>query len=280
MDKILVTTDFSSNSKAACRFAIQLASQHKCELTFFHSYYIANLGSMSGEALIAFENRETDKIQKKLNKFVEVLYKDIDASQLNKKCVIKSAVLTDSSIREYAQENNFSFICISTRGSGKLKKIFGSNTSNLITHSLVPVIAVPFNYRRSEINKIIYASDLVNIEDEVAKVNEFAKPLNAIVEILHFEYPTDNAINSIALDELIKANSGPKIKLHIEKIDLTESLILNIRSVIKKSKPSMLIMFTEQNRSFFTKIFHPSKSVNYSFNAKIPLLVFNKVYMH
>jgi hypothetical protein len=69
----------------------------------------------------------------------------------------------------------------------------------------------------------------VNIEDEVAKVNEFAKPLNAIVEI-HFEYPTDNAINRIALDELIKANSGPKIKLHIEKIDLTESLILNIRS--------------------------------------------------
>jgi hypothetical protein len=35
--------------------------------------------------LIAFENRETDKIQKKLNKFVEVFYKDIDASQSNKK---------------------------------------------------------------------------------------------------------------------------------------------------------------------------------------------------
>jgi hypothetical protein len=81
------------------------------------------------------------------------------ASQI--KVCDKSAVLTDSSIREYAQENNFSFICISTRGSGKLKKYL-VNTSNLITHSLVPV--VPFNYRRSEINKIIYASDLVNIE--------------------------------------------------------------------------------------------------------------------
>jgi hypothetical protein len=91
-----------------------------------------------------------------------VLYKDIDATSQIKVCD-KSAVLTDSSIREYAQENNFSFICISTRGSGKLKNIW-SNTSNLITHSLVPVIAVPFNYRRSEINKIIYASDLVNIE--------------------------------------------------------------------------------------------------------------------
>jgi hypothetical protein len=39
---------------------------------------------MSGEVLIAFENRETDKIQKKLNKFVEVFYKGIDASQSNK----------------------------------------------------------------------------------------------------------------------------------------------------------------------------------------------------
>ena len=36
MKKILVTTDFSANSKAGVRFAIQLASQIKCELIFYH----------------------------------------------------------------------------------------------------------------------------------------------------------------------------------------------------------------------------------------------------
>ncbi|PWA10459.1 universal stress protein [Flavobacterium laiguense] len=277
MDKILVTTDFSSNSKAALRFAIQLASQHKFALTFFYSYYIANLTSLSNPAFADYEKKKADKIKKKLNQFVESVYKDMNAVSKNKKCVIKSAVLADSNIREYAQENRFNFICISTRGSGKLKKIFGTNTSSLIAHSIVPVIAVPRNYRRSEIKSVIYASDLVNIENELTKVIEFTKPLKAKVEILHFNYHTEMTANKNTVDELVKKNSGNNIKLHIENINLAESLISNIEAVIKRSKPSMMIMFTQQNRSFFDKIFFSSNSANFSFKAKVPLLVFNKI---
>ena len=40
MKKILVTTDFSENSKAGLYFAIQLASQNDAELTFFNTYHI------------------------------------------------------------------------------------------------------------------------------------------------------------------------------------------------------------------------------------------------
>lgn len=36
MKRILVTTDFSANSKAGVRFAIQLALQTKCELVFYN----------------------------------------------------------------------------------------------------------------------------------------------------------------------------------------------------------------------------------------------------
>jgi nucleotide-binding universal stress UspA family protein len=277
MDKILVTTDFSSNSKAGLRFAIQLASQHKFELTFFHSYYITNLTSRSDVAFADYERKEADKIQKKLNQFVASVYRDMNVVSENKKCVIKSSVLADSNIREYAQENEFSFICISTRGSGKLKKIFGTNTSNLITHSTVPVIGVPHNYRKSEIKNVIYASDLVNLENELEKVIDFTKPLKAEVEILHFNYPTEITSDKNTIDELVKKNSKHNIKLHIENINLAESLISNLEAVIKRSKPSMLIMFTQQNRSFFNKIFFSSNSANYSFKAKVPLLVFNKI---
>lgn len=277
MDKILVTTDFSSNSKAGLRFAIQLASQHKFELTFFHSYYIANLTSMSDAVFADYERKEADKIQKKLNQFVAAVYRDIDVVSKNKKCVINSAVFADSNVREYAQENKFSFICISTRGSGKLKKIFGTNTSSLISHSIVPVIAVPHIYRRSDIKSVIYASDLVNLKNELKKVIEFTKPLKAKVEILHFNYPTDITTNKNTIDELVKKNAKHNIKLHIENINLARSLISNIEAVIKQSKPSMVIMFTQQNRSFFDKIFFSSNSANYSFKAKVPLLVFNKI---
>jgi len=38
--KILVTTDLLTNSKAGIRFALQLALQYQCELTFFYAYHL------------------------------------------------------------------------------------------------------------------------------------------------------------------------------------------------------------------------------------------------
>lgn len=277
MAKILVPTDFSTNSKAGLRFAIQLATQQEYELTFFHSYYTTNLRSLSKVDFADYEKKEVDKIQKKLNQFVESVYREMDVAAINKKCVIHSGVLADSNIREYAQKNKFDFICISTRGSGKLKKIFGTNTSSLITHSIVPIIVVPHNYRRSEIKSVIYASDLLNIKNELKKVIEFTTALKAKVEILHFNYPTEITTNKNTIEELVKKNSKHNIKLHIENINLADSLISNLKAAIKRSKPSMMIMFTQQNRNFFDKIFHSSIAVNYSFNVKVPLLVFNKI---
>ena len=277
MEKILVTTDFSTNSKDGLRFAIQLASQHKFELTFFHSYYIMQPTSWSNATFAAYEKREAEKIQKNLNLFVNDVYKRMNVSPGKIKCVIRSSVLTDSNIREYAQENKFSFICISTRGAGKLKKIFGTNTSNLINHSTVPVIAVPHDYRTSKIKSILYASDLVNLENELKKVIDFAKPLKASVELLHFNSPAEIITDSKIIETAVKKFSKYDVKLHLENANPVNTLISNIESAIQKSKPSMLIMFTQQNRTIFEKIFLSSKSSEYSFNAKVPLLVFNKI---
>ena len=276
MEKILVTTDFSTNSKSGIRFAIQLASQRKFELTYFHTYYIMKPTSWSESTFVAYEKEEAKKIEKKLNRFVSSVYKSIGISPKNIKCVIYSSVFIDSSIREYANSNKYSFICISTRGAGRLKKMFGTNTSNLINNSTVPVIAVPHNYRTNKIENIRYASDLVNLENELKKVVAFAKPLKAKVELLHFNSPIELISDSKIIETAVKKLSKYDVKLHFENLNPVHTLISNIESAIEKSKPSMLIMFTQQNRSIFQKIFLSSNSSDYSFNSKSPLLVFNK----
>ena len=73
MEKILVTTDLSDKSKAGLRFAIQLASQRKFDLTFFHSYNILIPTSWNIARIEAYEKVEAKKIQDKLNLFVENL---------------------------------------------------------------------------------------------------------------------------------------------------------------------------------------------------------------
>lgn len=275
-NKMLVTTDFSKNSKAGLRFAIQLASQNGLELTFFHSYNLMIPTSWSSEETKTYKKEEVGKLQNELNLFVEKIYKEMDIVPVNKNCVLKSAVFTQNSIMKYAAENKFSFICISTRGAGKLERFFGTNTANLIIHSTVPVIAVPHNYKVQPVERILYASDLVNLEKELLKVVAFARPLASEVQLLHFTSPLELMLDPKVLDIAVQRFSDYDVKLNFRKRNYIESLISEIEAFIKKTSPSLMIMFTDQNRSLFQRIFLASKSAEYSFNAKVPLLVFNK----
>ncbi|MBL0235932.1 MAG: universal stress protein [Saprospiraceae bacterium] len=52
MNKILATTDLSTNSKAGLRFAMQLADQLKCELIFYYAIEVLKPISWSSQNMI------------------------------------------------------------------------------------------------------------------------------------------------------------------------------------------------------------------------------------
>ena len=276
MEKILVTTDFSANSKAALRFAFQLATQKKFELTFFHSFYVLIPTGWSKNKISEYKKIEEKKIQNKLNRFVAAIYKNTGIDSLKFECVTKSSAFTENNIRKYAEENRFSFICMGTRGVGKFKRLFGTTTAKLIKQSRIPILAVPGNYRSNSISSILYASDLLNIEKELKKVIDFARPLNAQVVLLHFS-PPYKFVDSKMFETRVKNISRyENIDVHIENETHDKPGISIITSILKKTKSSMMIMFTEQQRNLFQKIFLSSKSVNHSFKTEVPLLVYNK----
>lgn len=74
MKKNLVTTDLFANSKAALRFAIQLASQNNYQFTFLHVYQMLRRTSWTDPAFISFENSEHKRIEERLYKLVSSLY--------------------------------------------------------------------------------------------------------------------------------------------------------------------------------------------------------------
>lgn len=276
MKKILISTDFSANSKAALRFAIQLSQQQDFELTFFHSYFIHKPKTYTQAEFAEYEKVETVKIQKQLERFANSAYKKagIDISKI--KCIIKESVSTYSNILSYAKENKFDFICVGTHGAGNLEKILGTNTSNLITHSAIPIIAVPKGYRSHPVSTVLYASDLKNLDEELAKVVAFAKPISAKVEVLHFSYPAQIISDLESLEEKTKTFNDYPVKTHVKDFSFLKNLVLNLQSEVKKYKPSVLIMFTDQKRSLFQKLFVSSNSAEFAFNTTIPLIIYSK----
>ena len=276
MKTILATTDFSENSKAGLHFAIQLASQNNFELVFFHTYHTLIPTSWNAARIDSFEKEEAIIIQEKLNTFIKEVYKSLDIAATNYSCEIKSSVIIDTTIREYAEENNFDFICISTKGAGNFKRLLGTNTGNLINHSSVPVIAVPHSYKTALITNILYVSDLFNYENEMPKVIAFAEPLKASVELLHLTSAQEKTADLITIETAIKKMAHYNVNFKTSPRNPNTSLVSDIEVAVKELAPSLMIMFTEQNRGWFQKIFLSSKSAEYSFNAKVPLLVFHK----
>ena len=62
----------------------------------------------------------------------------------------------------------------------------------------------------------------------------------------------------------------------IIKNNIKNSIRENLEEQIRLSKPSLIAMFTDQNRSIFQKIFYPSKAEQLSFTTSVPLLTFPK----
>jgi len=271
MKKILVATDLSNASKPALRLAIQLSSLNGYGLTFFHSYHILRPTSWSDIAFVSFEKSESTKITRKLRSFVNNVYKSMGIEMPAAVCIATPGLYPDKEIMKYASTFNYEIICVGRKGSGKTANLFGSMTTRLIQKSEIPVLIVPEKYRRASISNIIYLSDLVDVENELKEVTAFADPLNAKVELLHFEdkYTEDASWLNSAKDNVKKL----KVKAHYEQFDYSKRTIEIINEFVKRKKCSMLIMFTFKKRNMFEKIFMPSVSADFASTVSVPMLV-------
>ena len=123
---------------------------------------------------------------------------------------------------------------------------------------------------------ILLASDLIDFKKEITQAVAFAEPLHATIELLHLTSAFEHEADINEIKTAVKKESAYPIHFNLINRDPDTSLVADIEGAVRKMNPSLMIMFTEQNRSWFEKIFLSSKSAEYSFNAKVPLLVFKK----
>lgn len=276
MKKILVTTDFSDHSKSGLRFAVQLAAQNDYHLTFFNVHHLHAPSAWDSVRMDEYQDEQKKLIETKLVHFVEKIYATMQIEPKHLQYAVELSVLPESCILEYAEKHHYDYICISSRGTGVLKKVLGTITSNLINGSKVPVIVVPYDHKLAEIKSILYASDLEQYENEINKVISFAKPLQASIELVNFVSEPSDDENRRLLETHLKKMGDYPVSIHIGKKKGEDSLTEAIEAAVKNSKPSLLVMFTKQDKNWFQNIFYVGNSAEYSFRTQVPLLVFRK----
>lgn len=272
MKTLLVTTDFSKNSKAGIRLAIHATKLADINLRFLYvSPLIAKAGNPPKKDKTAYKD-----LSLKLKRFVTDVYHEMELVPPEHDCIVVDGVNADSSILHYCEDRpEISYICISTTGAGGIAKFLGTITSRLIAKSPVPVLIVPANYQPQPINLLLYATDFKNYLEEVKLVVSFAELFNAKVEAWHLIPMESRAPDEEKISSLKKAVDY-KVDIHIKEIDVLLPIADHLKNQIELQKPAVLVMFTNQQRSPFEKIFLSSLSEDLAFEPTIPILVFNK----
>ena len=198
------------------RFAIQLASQSDVALTFLHVQHIMRMTTWNEETYKNYEKDEVEKVGKTLNSFVDSVYKSLKINPKDHRCVIENSPFVDSTVMDYAADEAFDYICISARGAGMMEKLFGTTTANLIGQSPVPVIAVPGTYRAAKLIGILYASDLSSLGTQLNRVVDFAKPIGATVELLHFSTPLDPVTDPEIICMAVQKYTDYPVTIHLK----------------------------------------------------------------
>jgi nucleotide-binding universal stress UspA family protein len=276
MKKILVTTDFSAASKAGLRFAIQLATQMDVELVFFHCFQALIPTTIHRERIKKAMDEQGDVAMQKLEHFVVQVHKSMKVAAGKHRCVVVEHLDPEKAIIAYAQDHDFQFICMCTHGAGTLRKIMGTHTGTVLHRSTVPVLVVPHNYRVRPIKKLLYSSDLANIDKEMAIVSTFAEILQVKTDLAHFYYFEEISLAPGNLKQMWRLKYPALDRVYLQPYDVDKGFPAQLDGLITKSKPSLVVFFTHINRTWFDKLFSVSISESVSFVTKVPMLVYRK----
>lgn len=275
--KILVTTDFSENSKGAISMAQTFAKQSKnVEVVFYHAIQIMQSTSWSNIFFKQYKSEEIERLTNELQQFINSTIGKDKAKFASINYVVNNCDSTAKDIIQFAAKNKIDFICIATKGAGMLRKIMGTHTSYIVHNSKIPVMVVPSHYRAKPLTNVTYLSDFENLRKELLKISKLSTEIPFDLEVLHY--------SSIVFDEkkfeknkaLFSTKEFENTQLNIQKNNLELSLVERVSNYVQKSKPALLIMFTKSQKGFFESIFLPSKSAELTYTTKVPVLIYPK----
>jgi nucleotide-binding universal stress UspA family protein len=90
MEKILVTTDLSANSKAGIRYAIHLAKLRNAELIILNVYHVLRASAWSDKKYAHYAEQIIENLTNDLASFVKDIYHSSGIQEVSYQCVLQN----------------------------------------------------------------------------------------------------------------------------------------------------------------------------------------------
>ena len=272
MKTILVPTDFSDLSTVALRYAVQVAAQLKASIKIVS---VVNVNTTS-QTLMKWQKLEEEMLQIAEDDASRII--DEIRSEFGKKVDIHYQSLRGFPVEvvldHFAVEDKVDLIIMGTKGATGVKKaLLGSNAVAVIDHSSVPVLVVPGDAVFHGVRRIVYATDMEDLDAQIKIIAPYAKLFNAEISVLHVVPTRDTAEIDVKqiLGDLTKTSHYKAISFHVLKNDHVADAV----EQFSKEHGDLLALFTHK-LDLYEKLFGKSITQHLAFHAKLPLLSFNK----
>ncbi len=274
MNTILVPTDFSSSSKNASHFAINLAIAIGAPRIVFYHFYETVLiykptGELDEEATVGPHRA---KSMENLEIFIDSL--GVIPPQIEIEAYQGAASVNDG-VAEVAKITHPDLIVMGIAGGGIFKETFlGSHSLSVAKKVTVPVLIVPSTAVFKHFEKITFLSDFTDVE-KYTPINEVKKFLNngpTKLSFLHllksYETTADNHPAKIKLESLFKEYNPVFHVIESEHytddiIDFTAAQDIDILIVVPKYHSLIETIFNDHTKKL-------------AFHSKVPLLIVHK----
>lgn len=275
MKHILVPTDFSKAAENALDFALQTAKIIPSKITLLHSFEVEDNKYTDYMGV----NREFNKdmIFEANVKLNEVKIHAQENFDVPIEVEVSTLKLNDA-INITAKQKKVDLVVMGTLGrTGLIEKLWGSHTSSLIGKAMVPIMAIPIDFKWKQPKHMLLATKKFERNTEILDfVFEWANLYMANVNAAVFTHNEDTVEDyQQNKSEMAEYEQFLKKEYHDNSLTSTHLLGLDfeaaVESYIAENNIDMLVMITYQN-GFWKNLFNPSVTKKMSYNTKIPLL--------
>jgi nucleotide-binding universal stress UspA family protein len=266
---IVLLTDFSPLSKVAMQYALKMAAPLEANFTILNIVRIdgipkANLRTKQIEKSVALVSQEEG------DNLVAELRGQVKGNYGLEFKPVKARTVSEM-VRKYVAKHPTNLVVMGLQGASAMKKArLGGTTVSVIDECPVPVMAIPELATYQNLEHIVYASDLKNIQKELDIIVEFAKIFGSAVHMIHVAPVMDKKVDSTiqTVEAVIQKMNYAKLDF---KLILEDDVTMAIAGYIKETKADLLTTFTHK-LSLEEKIFGRSVTRKVAYQAITPLL--------
>lgn len=273
MKNIVLTTDFSDNSKNAIEYAIKVFGFQDVNYILVNSYEQPSSGISIAVSML---DRLKDESLANMDAFHKELKETYGPElQLEKKTYYGSIT---NVINGMANEMEIDYVVVGTKGASDLDTLLmGSNTMEAVKNITIPLLVVPVNRKFEELTTIALAADYKQMTDsiDIASMVDIASRNNTKVRVLHVQNDDHKGTVEEAVEGLDIHNSLKGIEHEFITIQ-SNNVITGIDAYIQVNNVQLLTMIARK-RSFFENLFHRSVTKGMAKLAGVPMLILHEV---